>query len=563
MSTVGGVVLTLSARVDSPDPQTNTAALTAAAQFDPDTTNNTASATETPQQADLSLGKTVSNPRPNVGDTITFTITLTNAGPDAATNVEVNDLLPSGLSFLTAVPSQGAYAAATGIWVVGTVTPGAPQTLQIEARVDSPAAQTNTATITQADQFDPQTGNNTSSATETPQQSDLALTKTVSNARPNVGDTITFTINLTNLGPDAATGVAIQELLPAGLSFVSGIPTQGTYDNGTGVWTVGTVTVATPASLAIQARVDSPVPRTNTAFISAADQFDPQTGNDQATATETPQQSDLALTKTVSNARPNVGDTITFTVTLTNAGPDAATNVRVTDLLPAGLTFVSSTPSQGSYNPATGVWAVGTVTTAAPQTLIIRARVNSPDAQTNTVSVGHSDQFDPQTANNQTGVAETPQQADLTLSKTVSDARPNVGDTITYTITLANSGPDGATGVIVNDLLPAGLNFVSATPSQGTYNGLTGVWSVNTLAPSATATLQIRATVASPDPRTNTASVGHSDQFDPQTGDNQAGATETPQRANLALTKSVSNAFPNVGDTITYTVTLTNNGSNT
>ena len=71
----------------------------------------------------------------------------------------------------------------------------------------SPAPQTNTATISGADQFDPDTGNNTASATETPQQADLALTKTVSNPTPNVGDTITFTVTLTNNGPTTATGV--------------------------------------------------------------------------------------------------------------------------------------------------------------------------------------------------------------------------------------------------------------------------------------------------------------------------------------------------------------------
>src|SRR6516225_12384921 len=85
------------------------------------------------------------------------------------------------------------------------------------------------------------------------------------------------------------------------------------------------------------------------------------------------QSADLALTKTVDMPTPNVGTTVTFTVTLTNSGPDPATNVTVQDLLPAGLTFVSSTPSQGTYNNTSGVWTIGTVTTATPQTLQIRA----------------------------------------------------------------------------------------------------------------------------------------------------------------------------------------------
>ena len=99
------------------------------------------------------------------------------------------------------MPARAATTAAPDCGTVGTVSSGAAQTLTITARVVSPIAQTNTATISAADQFDPDTGNNTASATETPQQADLAVTKTVSNPTPNVGDTITFTVTLTNPGP--------------------------------------------------------------------------------------------------------------------------------------------------------------------------------------------------------------------------------------------------------------------------------------------------------------------------------------------------------------------------
>src|SRR5262249_15230952 len=149
-----------------------------------------------------------------------------------------------------------------------------------------------------------------------------------------------------------------------------------------------------------------------------------------------------ALTKAVSNATPNVGDTVTFTLTLSNAGPDAATNVQVADLLPAGLTFVSATPSQGTYDSATGVWAVGTVTTTTPETLLLQATVPSPAGRTNPATISHADQFDPDAGNNQASAAETPQQADLQLTKIVSNPTPNVGDTVTFTVTLANRGPD-------------------------------------------------------------------------------------------------------------------------
>src|SRR5262245_3855530 len=205
------------------------------------------------------------------------------------------------------------------------------------------------------------------------QSADLAVTKSVSNPTPNVGDTITFTVTLTDNGPDTATNVTVQDLLPAGLTFVSATPSQGIYNSGTGVWNVGTVTTATPQTLLIQASVATASARTNTATISHSDQVDPNTSNNSASATETPQQADLRLSKTVSNATPNFGDTITFTVTLTDSVPGTATNVTVQHLSSSTLLRSSATPSQGTYSTGTGVWNVGTVTTATPQTLVIQA----------------------------------------------------------------------------------------------------------------------------------------------------------------------------------------------
>jgi uncharacterized repeat protein (TIGR01451 family) len=532
--TIGTVVpgtpqtLTIVATVTSPNPGANTASISHADQFDPNTANNSNTASVNPQQADLALVKSVSDATPNVGDTITFTATLLDGGPASATNVEVADLLPAGLTFVSATPSQGTYNSATGVWTVGTVTTSAPQTLQMTATVVSPSAQTNTASIAHADQADPNSGNNSDGSTAAPQQADLALAKNVSDATPNVGDTITFTVTLLDGGPASATNVEVTDLLPAGLSFVSATPSQGSYNAGTGLWSVGTVTTSVAQTLQMTATVVSPSALANTASISHTDQFDPNTANNSASATETPQQADLALAKTVSDATPNVGDTITFTVTLSNNGPNTATSVEVTDLLPPGLSLSSATPSQGSYNPGIGLWTVGTVTTSVAQTLKMTATVVSPSAQTNTASISHADQFDPNTANNSASATETPQQADLALVKTVSDATPNVGDKITFTVTLSNNGPDAATKVQVTDLLPAGLTFVSANPSRGKYVRMSGVWTVGTVKTGTAETLRVVARVVSPSAQTNTASISHADQFDPNTGNNTASATETP-----------------------------------
>ena len=558
------VTLILDALVVSSSPSTNSATITHSDQFDPNSGNDSDTATVTPQKADLEVFKFVDNATPNVGDTVNFTIDIENIGPSAATNVLLNDLLPAGLAFVSDTPSQGSYNPSTGVWTVGTIPDGVISTLTLSAQVVSAGAHTNTASIGDSDQFDPNTANNQASATVTPLQADLQITKTVSNTRPNVGDTIAFTVTLTDLGPGIATNVQVADLLPAGLTLVSAIPSQGTYDEATGVWSIPTVTTALARTLILNAHVDGPGPKTNTATITDSDVFDPDSGNDTASATVTPQlEADLGLTKTVSDAHPNVGDTITYTVTLSNAGPDAATNVQVADLLPSGLGFVSATPSQGTYSSSSGLWNVGSVANNGSATLQIQAKVNSPDAQLNTATISQADQFDPDMANDSAAALETPQQADLAVLKSVSNPTPNFGDTLTYTISTTNNGPDAATNVVLSDVLPAAVSYQSSSATAGTYDPATSDWTVGTVANGATETLTIVAIVTSPNPQANTATIAQSDQFDPNQGNDSDTASITPQQADLEIGKTVSNPTPNVNDTITFTVTLTDNGPST
>ena len=106
------------------------------------------------------------------------------------------------------------------------------------------------------------------------------------------------------------------------------------------------------------AKVTGTTPVTNTATVTAV-QPDPVPGNNAGTATVTGQAADISVLKTVSNATPNVGSNVTFVITATNNGPSDATGVEVTDVLPAGLTLVSSGVTAGTYVPATGIWHIG------------------------------------------------------------------------------------------------------------------------------------------------------------------------------------------------------------
>jgi uncharacterized repeat protein (TIGR01451 family) len=353
----------------------------------------------TTPSADLAIVASTSDPTPNVGDTVTLTFGLSNLGPQDATGVTVSALLPAGLTLVFSTPSQGSYAPATGLWVVGSVPAGATPTLTIGARVVTPSTQTVTASVAHSDQADPTASNNVATVSVSPQQADLSISATASNSAPNVGDTILLTITASNLGPQSATGVTVSAPLPAGLAFVSATLSQGTYVGTTGVWTLGAMSAGTVQTLVLTVRVVSPSSQTLTASISHSDQFDPSTLNNSASVSVSAQQADLSVSATTSNSAPNVGDTVTLTITVSNAGPSDASNVAVSVALPPSVSFVSATTSQGSFNSSTGVWTVGALPVSTTPTLSVRVVVVATPG-TATVSISHSDQFDPNPAGN-------------------------------------------------------------------------------------------------------------------------------------------------------------------
>jgi uncharacterized repeat protein (TIGR01451 family) len=564
----GGVrTLTLTAQVDVPIIRLNTAAVATSNQYDPNPGNNSASAAVRPQRADLGVLKTVSDPTPNVGDTIVYTVDLYNNGPDPATNVVLLDTFPADVQFVSATaPTGTTYDDATRIWSVPQIAVGAHLELLITALVTGASYGVNTAAITASDQYDPNPFNNQDSNSITPQEADLAVLKRVNNHRPDVGAQVTFTIDLINSGPSDATGVSLADTLPAGLAYVSHVAPLGTtYDPGTGLWTVGALLSDATATLTITAQVATPGEKINTAAVASSDQFDPNPLNNQSSSWVVPLEADLAVTKSVDDERPNVSQVVTFHVALSNLGPDPASGVVVSDLLPAGLAYISHTASPGStYDPATGVWTVtGVVDPSEPLYLLLTASVDGPSIVTNTATITASDRYDPNPFNNSASATIHPLVADLALAKSVDDPTPNVGDLIQYTISLSNLGPDPATGILVGDLLPAGIQFVAADTVVGTYDPTLDRWTVDVLPSGLTVTLIVSARVAAPGTQVNTARIDHADTYDPNLANNSASATVVPQEATLTVTKTVDNPTATAGQSVTFTVTVVNSGPDT
>src|SRR5262249_44184560 len=160
----------------------------------------------------------------------------------------------------------------TGVWTVGdfdTRTINAPLVLTVTARVNSTNVPPNTATITHANQFDPNPANNSATSPVSPQQADVSIVKMVNDPTPNAGDAAPFTTPAGNNGPTTPPTVQPTDRLPAGLTFASATASQGSYDSATGVWTVGTVDTTTQQALQIKAVVVSPQVQNNRASVTA------------------------------------------------------------------------------------------------------------------------------------------------------------------------------------------------------------------------------------------------------------------------------------------------------
>lgn len=334
-------------------------------------------------------------------------------------------------------------------------------------------------------------------------QADLSVTVTADKSAVVKHDTITFTVAVRNAGPLGASGVQVTDSLPTVLGFVDATATRGTYNATSGIWDLDSLAVGGADTLRLRGRVTTDLvgQAFNQARVSRLlFEVDPNPSNDGAQVPFTVSQklSDLGLRMLVNKTSAFKRDTLTYTVILTNEGPREATGVQVSDTIPFGLTFLSSEATRGSYDLETGVWNVGNVAVGAADTLTLHAEITTDltGTVTNRARVSRIvDGGDPNSANNTAQLSTTvaTRLADLALGMAVDKTSPFRGDTLTFTIALNNSGPQEARSVQVADTLSAGLTFLDATATRGSYDPGTGIWSVGDAAVGSADTLRIRA----------------------------------------------------------------------
>ncbi|TAN41829.1 MAG: DUF11 domain-containing protein, partial [Nitrospirae bacterium] len=570
--------------------------------------------------ADLRLTKTASNLTP--GSTVSFTLTVTNDGPSSATFVIVRDLLPAGLTFVSATPSQGSYVSGTGLWSAGPLPNGASATITINANVTAATPIANTAEIYSSDEADPDSTPNNyatlpleddgASVTITPSP-DLRLVKTATSSFA-VGTNATYSITVNNTLGSLTTGAntyTVTDIMPTGLTIV-GTPTGTGWDCTASTATQLICTSATaiaagasnPNAITLTVLPDAAATPSvvNTATVSGGGEPVVNDGNNGSTITTTVcavNCPDLTVNKSVPGL--TVGLVSTYTLSVTNVGgmTTGANAYTITDALPTGLTLnAAPTPGAGWACPAniplagdnvaaggrvvcTSSTAIAPGGTSSNVTFPVNVASAAAPSVTNTASVTGGGEPAAATGNNSTSITTPVIDFDLTVTKTKTVAANFVlnVDTATYTIVVNNIGARASTGTYtVTDTLPAGLTL-NAVPTAGAGwtcaantplagDNIVGggrvvctnaTVLVATTGVSTTIVFPVRVRAAAAPSVTNTATVSNPLEAAALTGNNSSTVVTPVDAPDLIVTKSHNGNFI-VGTNGVYTITVHNVG---
>ncbi|MGE3864504.1 MAG: IPTL-CTERM sorting domain-containing protein, partial [Burkholderiaceae bacterium] len=473
----------------------------------------------TAAQADLRVvSKTASPSSVAAGQDLTYVITVDNLGPDSATQVLLQDLLFNLVDtggFQSMVASQGScsppgpYPRNGNYQLVdcnlGTLAPGESATVTLVIRPHTVVTTTrrNTATVRSGNVGDPNPANNSNFVDSiVVPMPDLAAGKLASPPSARAGTPITYVASVANTGVLAAPDAQLTDILPANATFVDLV---GVSDGGSctpiAPGTLGGTlqcSWATPIAAGSQRTVTYRLRPLSTAagetvvnsMTVATSVPEGSAANNSATTSTTimPPQLDLVVNKSDSADPVDLGQSTTYTVTVSNSGPSMASNVVLTDVFPAPGT----TPTAVfSYRGALTVDAGGSCTEpaiadtsgtvrcvfaslangqTATVTYAMRAEaLSSPGATTGTVlnqaSVS-ADEPEAVQVNNlvthDTTARRFTVNTDLQISKSGPAGPLSGGADLAYTLTVVNNGPLPSDGTQVIDILPAGLLFVAA-----------------------------------------------------------------------------------------------------
>lgn len=519
-------------------------------EYDWDLKNNNDSAgINVNPSADLAVEILVNDTNPKFNSLVKWTLRVTNNGPDEATGVVVCDLLSKDLIYLS---STGNYDVKSGLWNIGTLEMGKSVSIDIVTLVNKTGKITNDANVS-GREYDWNLSNNyDNKSIDVDVCADLAIEKLVNDTAPKFNSLVEWTLRVTNNGPDTATGVVVCDILPEGLISID--------KSFNGTWNVGKLLNNQTKELTIICLVNKTGKLVNIADI-AGNEYDCNlTNNIVNKSIEVASSADLFVKKYVNNTAPDFGEIIKWSVVVSNNGPDIATNVRVNDLLDDGLIFVKSSSTKGSYDAKSGIWTIDSLAPETDETLNIYCKVNKIGKILNFVSV-NSTQYDWNESNNHDNESvDTVKIADLSVIKLINNSNPNYNDLIKWTIIVSNNGPNMATGVIVNDLLPKSVEYISSYLSKGFYNPVNGIWDVGNLNAGEKLQLNIVSKIVKTGDITNVVNVKGNEKDSNLTNNHFEKSVHVKPAADLSIEKSISKQEVNINDLIEYVIEIINNG---
>ena len=480
----------------------------------------------TAKKSNLEIHKTVDKESVKIGDTLTYTISVKNNGDKVAKAI-IYDNVPEGTVLLNKDNNEDENTKKL-TWRV-TVEPGETENVEFTVRVKAEKGTIKNSAIVNG---------KTTNETETG-IINITGKKEVNTSEAKVGDTLTYTITLTNNG-NADGKVTVTDEIPTGITLVAdSITANGSYneENKTITWTDVKVEAGKTAEVSFKATINSDTKTsvTNKAVID---------GNKPTEEVET-KVANITGTKTVDKTEAKVGDTLTYIITLTNNG-NADGTVTVTDEIPTGTRIKDENTTGYNKETNTMTWSNVEVKAnggTATLTLEVVVKDDTTDTVKNVAKIDNKE------------IPEKPETkvANITGTKSVDKPTAKVGDTLTYTIALTNNGnADGK--VTVTDEVPTGTRIKDENTTGYNKETNTMTWSnVEVKANGGTATLTLEVVVKddTTDTVKNVAKIDNKE------------IPEKPETkvANITGTKSVDKPTAKVGDTLTYTIALTNNGN--
>ncbi|WP_346837710.1 isopeptide-forming domain-containing fimbrial protein [Microbulbifer sp. SAOS-129_SWC] len=501
------------------------------------------------------------------GDTVEWTIEVRNDGNQDGTGVVVTDSLPDTSLFTGFTASDGGtvdLAAGTVTWDIGDLAVGDSRTFTLTATIVDQVpttipTQTNTVSVDDDGNNgpDPTPDNNTDSKDFDITYVDLNIDKDDAGVTAEPGDSVVYTLSYGNSGTADASGVVITESLPDYASFDAANSDPRWVQNGdTLTLDLGTVAAGETGSVEFTVIIDSPIPSgveetSNTTSIDddggkGPDQNTDDNSDDEVTPIDG--RPDYVIVKIPNyNGPANPGDTVSWTIDVSNQGNQDGTGVVVTDTLPDTSLFSGFVASDGGVidlAAGTVTWQLGDLDAGDSVTLSLSATVKSenlpadvPPQQQNSVEVTDdgSNGQDPTPDNNHDMKPLEVEFVDLVIDKDDGDAFPGPTDGYSYTLSYANRGNTTADNVVITETLPPNTSFDAANSTPGwQQNGNTFTLDVGSLEAGESGTVEFAVIVDYPlqvtiDSTSNTASIDYDGGAgkDP-TPDNNTDSTETP-----------------------------------